>query len=136
MQKPHASPPIDEDQEPKDRIKELEAQLLLAEIEAEAYDKKINEAEAKFKMPIRKNWRQTVDNLHAKDRGRYRTRTFCGLFGGTRQAFYQYDDAALAKPTERSSPCNTSRTYTGSTRAWEYQRYGPCISGSSDSTPR
>jgi hypothetical protein len=36
------------------RIKELEAQLLVAEIKAEAYDEMINVAEAKFKIPIRK----------------------------------------------------------------------------------
>jgi len=36
------------------RIKELEAQLLMAEIKAEAYDELINVAEAKFKIQIRK----------------------------------------------------------------------------------
>ena len=36
------------------RIKELEAQLLRAEIKAEAYDELINVAEAKFRIPIRK----------------------------------------------------------------------------------
>ncbi len=36
------------------RIKELEAQLLAAEIKAEAYDEMINVAEAKFRIPIRK----------------------------------------------------------------------------------
>lgn len=43
------------------RVKELEAQLLRAEIKAEAYDEIINVAEAKFRIPIRKkSWRQTV----------------------------------------------------------------------------
>ena len=45
------------DNEVKDlqkRIKELEAQLLAAEIKAEAYDEMINVAEAKFRIPIRK----------------------------------------------------------------------------------
>ena len=36
------------------RVKELEAQLLHAEIKAEAYDEMINVAEAKFRIPIRK----------------------------------------------------------------------------------
>jgi transposase len=36
------------------RVKELEAQLLQAEIKAEFYDEMINVAEAKFKIPIRK----------------------------------------------------------------------------------
>lgn len=36
------------------RVKELEAQLLRAEIKAEAYDELINVAEAKFRIPIRK----------------------------------------------------------------------------------
>ena len=38
----------------KERIKELESQLLEAEIKAEAYDEMINVAEAKFRIPIRK----------------------------------------------------------------------------------
>lgn len=38
----------------KKRVKELEAQLLKAEIKAEFYDEMINVAEAKFKIPIRK----------------------------------------------------------------------------------
>ena len=41
-------------QELQNRIKELEAQLLQAEIKAEFYDEMINVAEAKFKIPIRK----------------------------------------------------------------------------------
>lgn len=36
------------------RVKELEAQLLRAEIKAEAYDEMITVAEAKFRIPIRK----------------------------------------------------------------------------------
>lgn len=36
------------------QVKELEAQLLRAEIKAEFYDKMIDVAEAKFKVPIRK----------------------------------------------------------------------------------
>lgn len=36
------------------RVKELEAQLLQAEIKAKFYDKMIDVAEAKFKIPIRK----------------------------------------------------------------------------------
>ena len=36
------------------RIKELEAQLLKAEIKAEAYEELINVAEAKFRIQIRK----------------------------------------------------------------------------------
>lgn len=36
------------------RVKELEAQLLQAEIKAEFYDEMINVAEAKFRIPIRK----------------------------------------------------------------------------------
>ena len=36
------------------RVKELEAQLLRAEIKAEAYEEMINVAEAKFRIPIRK----------------------------------------------------------------------------------
>ena len=38
----------------KKRVKELEAQLLRAEIKAEFYDEMINVAEAKFRIPIRK----------------------------------------------------------------------------------
>ena len=34
------------------RINKTEAQLLAAEIKAEAYDEMINEAEAKFRIPI------------------------------------------------------------------------------------
>lgn len=44
----------DEVKELQKRIKELEAQLLAAEIKAEAYDEMINVAEAKFRIPIRK----------------------------------------------------------------------------------
>ncbi len=44
----------EEVEELKKRVKELEAQLLQAEIKAEAYDEMINVAEAKFKIPIRK----------------------------------------------------------------------------------
>lgn len=36
------------------RVKELEAQLLQAEVKAEFYDEMINVAEVKFKIPIRK----------------------------------------------------------------------------------
>ena len=36
------------------RVKELERQLLEAEIKAEAYDELINVAEARFRIPIRK----------------------------------------------------------------------------------
>jgi transposase len=36
------------------KVKELEKQLLEAEIKAEAYDELINVAEAKFRIPIRK----------------------------------------------------------------------------------
>lgn len=38
----------------QDRIKELEAQLLKAEMKAQFYDEMINVAEAKFRIPIRK----------------------------------------------------------------------------------
>ena len=38
----------------KKRVRELERQLLEAEIKAEAYDELINVAEAKFRIPIRK----------------------------------------------------------------------------------
>ena len=38
----------------KKRVRELEKQLLEAEIKAEAYDELINVAEAKFRIPIRK----------------------------------------------------------------------------------
>ena len=38
----------------QERVKELEAQLLRAEIKAEAYDEMIKVAEAKFRIPIRK----------------------------------------------------------------------------------
>lgn len=44
----------DEVRELKKRIKELESQLLAAEIKAEAYDEMINVAESKFRIPIRK----------------------------------------------------------------------------------
>lgn len=44
----------DEVQSLRNRVKELEAQLLQAEIKAEFYDKMIDVAEAKFKIPIRK----------------------------------------------------------------------------------
>lgn len=44
----------EEIQQLKERIKELESQLLAAEIKAEAYDEMINVAEAKFRIPIRK----------------------------------------------------------------------------------
>ena len=58
MQKPQEQPSVenktDEVQALQKRVKELEAQLLQAEIKAEFYDEMINVAEAKFKIPIRK----------------------------------------------------------------------------------
>ena len=58
MQKPQEQPSVqDQNDEVKalqQRVKELEAQLLQAEIKAEFYDEMINVAEAKFKIPIRK----------------------------------------------------------------------------------
>ena len=57
MQKPQVTTPqaqSEEVEELKKRVKELEAQLLQAEIKAEFYDEMINVAEAKFKIPIRK----------------------------------------------------------------------------------
>ena len=54
------------------KVKELEKQLLEAEIKAEAYDELINVAEAKFRIPIRKkSWCQTAGDLHARDSRRY-----------------------------------------------------------------
>jgi len=47
-------PTVEDVQELKQRIKELEEQLLHAEIKAEFYNEMINVAEAKFKIPIRK----------------------------------------------------------------------------------
>lgn len=45
-------------------MKELEAQLLQAEIKAEFYDEMINVAEAKFRIPIRKkSWRKQAGLL-------------------------------------------------------------------------
>lgn len=52
--KRHEQNPSEELEELKKRVKELEAQLLKAEIKAEFYDEMINVAEAKFKIPIRK----------------------------------------------------------------------------------
>lgn len=49
-----AKNPSREIEELQKRVKELEAQLLRAEIKAEFYDEMINVAEAKFKIPIRK----------------------------------------------------------------------------------
>ena len=58
MRKPQAntSSQVTNDEVAKlqERVKELEAQLLRAEIKAEAYDEMINVAEAKFRIPIRK----------------------------------------------------------------------------------
>ena len=58
MQKPQetasSSQEKDEIAKLKARVKELEAQLVRAEIKAEAYDEMINVAEAKFRIPIRK----------------------------------------------------------------------------------
>lgn len=58
MQKPQenaSSRVINEDvAKLQERVKELEAQLLRAEIKAEAYDEMIRVAEAKFRIPIRK----------------------------------------------------------------------------------
>jgi len=58
MQKPQdqslADNKTNEVQALQQRVKELEAQLLQAEIKAEFYDEMINVAEAKFKIPIRK----------------------------------------------------------------------------------
>ena len=46
----------------------------------------------------KKNWRQTVRDLRAKDSGRYNVRGLCVLFGKSKQAYYQYDeDLALGK---------------------------------------
>ena len=47
-------PQATEIRELQKRVKELEKQLLEAEIKAEAYDELINVAEAKFRIPIRK----------------------------------------------------------------------------------
>lgn len=46
--------PSKEVEELHKRVKELEAQLLQAEIKADFYDEMINVAEAKFNLPIRK----------------------------------------------------------------------------------
>ena len=58
MQKPQSTVPAqngsEEVKELQKRVKELEAQLLQAEIKAEFYDEMINVAEAKFRIPIRK----------------------------------------------------------------------------------
>ena len=58
MQKPQeeslAENKTNEVQALQQRVKELEAQLLQAEIKAEFYDEMINVAEAKFRIPIRK----------------------------------------------------------------------------------
>ena len=58
MRKPQAntSSQVTNDEVAKlqERVKELEAQLLRAEIKAEAYDEMINVAETKFRIPIRK----------------------------------------------------------------------------------
>lgn len=58
MTQPHAnSPSQDKSKEVEElhkRAKDLEARLLQAEIKVEFYDKMINVAEAKFKLPIRK----------------------------------------------------------------------------------
>lgn len=58
MQKPHETSSSqnqsDDVQALQNRIKELEAQLLQAEIKAEVYDEMISVAEAKFRIPIRK----------------------------------------------------------------------------------
>ena len=84
------------------RVKDLEARLLQAEIKAEFYDEMINVAEAKFKIPIRKkSWRQTVGSLHARDSGRYPVGHLCGLFGVSKQAYYQYDDDAVLSKASR-----------------------------------
>ena len=46
----------------------------------------------------KKNWRQTVRDLRAKDSGRYNVWGLCVLFGKSKQAYYQYDeDLALGK---------------------------------------
>ena len=58
MKKPQTSSPSQEQSKELEtlqkQVKELEAQLLQAEIKAEFYDEMINVAEAKFKIPIRK----------------------------------------------------------------------------------
>ena len=58
MQKPQTTAPAPDRSEEvealQERVKELEAQLLQAEIKAEFYDEMINVAEAKFRIPIRK----------------------------------------------------------------------------------
>lgn len=58
MRKPKQKQPsrasIDEVAQLESRIRELEQRLLRAEIRAEAYDEMINVAEAKFRVPIRK----------------------------------------------------------------------------------
>lgn len=50
----HAQDKSSEVESLQKRVKELEAQLLQAEIKAEFYDEMINVAEAKFRIPIRK----------------------------------------------------------------------------------
>lgn len=58
MRKPQETAPSSQEKDEiaklQARVKELEAQLLHAEIKAEAYDEMINVAEAKFRIPIRK----------------------------------------------------------------------------------
>ena len=58
MKKPQTTIPAQDQSKEVDalqkRVKELEAQLLQAEIKAEFYDEMINVAEAKFRIPIRK----------------------------------------------------------------------------------
>ena len=76
--KPEAQPQSEQDKVLKKRFKKLEARLLQAEIKAGAYDE------------MKKNWRQTVRDLRAKDSGRYNVRGLCVLFGKSKQAYYQY----------------------------------------------
>lgn len=69
------------DQDAQARTEELEVKLRKAELARDAYDEMINVAEAKFNIPIGKSWRQTVENLHAKEPAQYKVQAFCELFG-------------------------------------------------------
>jgi len=49
----------------------------------------------------KKSWRQTVENLHARDGRKYPVPCLCKLFGVSKQAYYKYDGHAASVKVAR-----------------------------------
>ena len=79
------------EEDPASKIARLERELGEAILRRDFYDEMINVAESCFKISIRKNWSQTVMDLHAKFPMIYSITNLCRLFGVSKQAYFKYD---------------------------------------------